>query len=78
VALILALIGVLSTSWLVWGGICYGVGVVVHAGAYWFMRAPVPYALLYPLGQFMVFVIAIGAVWRGSRVQWKGREYVAR
>jgi chlorobactene glucosyltransferase len=78
VALILALIGVLSTSWLVWGGICYGVGVVVHAGAYWFMRAPVPYALLYPLGQFMVFVIAIGAVWRGSRVQWKGREYIAR
>ena len=39
------------------------------------MNAPVRYALLYPLGLAMLFYIAIGAVARGRRVEWKEREY---
>jgi chlorobactene glucosyltransferase len=77
-ALILALFGLLSSAWLVWGAICYAVGVIVYAGAYVFMRASPLYAVLYPLGLVVVFMIAVMAVWRGSRVEWKGRAYVAR
>jgi len=78
VALILALFGLLSSAWLIWGAICYAVGVVVYSGAYVFMRASPLYAVLYPLGLVVVFTIAVTAVWRGSRVEWKGRAYVAR
>jgi hypothetical protein len=42
------------------------------------MRASVVYAPLYPLGLVIVLIIAVGAVWRGSRVEWKGRQYIAR
>ena len=35
------------------------------------------YAVLYPLGVVMVFYIAVGAVARGRRVEWKDREYVS-
>ena len=42
------------------------------------MRAPLWYALLYPLGLVLVLYIAVTAVWRGNRVGWKGREYLAR
>lgn len=78
VAMILALFGLLSTAWLIWGAICYVVGVFFYAGAYVFMRASPLYALLYPLGLVVVLAIALIAVRRGSRVAWKGREYVAR
>src|SRR4029450_4485303 len=78
VAMILALFGLLSSAWLIWGSICFAVGVIVYAGAYVFMRASPLYAVLYPLGLLVVFIIAVAAVWRGSRVEWKGRAYVAR
>ena len=78
VAMILALLGLLSSAWLLWGAICFAVGVIVYAGAYVFMRVSPLYAVLYPLGLFVVFIIAVTAVWRGSRVEWKGRAYVAR
>jgi chlorobactene glucosyltransferase len=77
-AMLLALLGVLSTAWLVWGAIGFAVGLLFYGGTYAFMRAPVWYALLYPLGLAVVLVIAVAAVWRGNRVQWKGRSYVAR
>jgi chlorobactene glucosyltransferase len=78
VALLLGALGALSISWLIWGAICYAAAVIVYAGAYLFMRAPVVYALLYPLGLVIVLIIAVRAVWRGSRVEWKGRAYTAR
>jgi hypothetical protein len=43
-----------------------------------FMKVPVLYALAYPLGAAVLLYIVIGAVWRGSRVSWKGRQYVSR
>jgi len=43
---------------------------------YAWMRASVPYALLYPLGAAVVWLIVLQAIGRGSRVEWKGRAYV--
>jgi len=41
------------------------------------MGESVGYALLYPLGLFMLLVIAVGGVRRGRRVQWKQRTYLS-
>lgn len=39
-------------------------------------RAPVGYALLYPLGAIVVAAIMLRSAWRGARkVEWKGRTY---
>ena len=39
-------------------------------------RAPLAYALLYPLGAIVVAAIMLRSAWRGARrVQWKGRTY---
>lgn len=39
-------------------------------------RAPLRYALLYPLGAAMVAFIMMRSAWRGgTRVEWKGRTY---
>jgi hypothetical protein len=43
---------------------------------YAWMRASIPYALLYPLGAAVVWLIVLQAIGRGSRVEWKGRAYV--
>jgi hypothetical protein len=40
------------------------------------MGAPIRYAPLFPLGALMFGVIAVQAIARGSRVEWKGRAYV--
>jgi chlorobactene glucosyltransferase len=77
VALILSLVGVLSSAWLVWSAIVVAVTLVFWAAIYTFMRAPILYALLYPLGLMMLFYIAAGAVARGKNVEWKDRKYEA-
>ena len=46
------------------------------AAVYRWMGAPVGYALLFPLGAVVFAVIAIQAIARGSRVEWKGRGYI--
>ena len=38
-------------------------------------RAPIWYALLYPIGATLVGFIMIRSAWRGKRVEWKGRVY---
>jgi hypothetical protein len=43
---------------------------------YSWMGAPIRYAPLFPLGALMFGVIAVQAIARGSRVEWKGRAYV--
>jgi len=40
------------------------------------MGVPIGYALLFPLGAVVFVVIAVQAIARGSRVEWKGRAYV--
>lgn len=78
VLLALAAAAVLSVPWLVWASLCVAVMAVYFVVLYAYMRAPVWYAALFPLGAAMVLYIAIGAVLRGSRIEWKERRYVAR
>ena len=50
--------------------------VITWIGIYAGERAPLRYALLYPLGAVMVAYIMIRSAWRGSRkVEWRGRTY---
>jgi len=46
------------------------------AAVYRWMGAPVRFAALFPLGSAVVAIIAIQAIARGSRVEWKGRAYL--
>jgi chlorobactene glucosyltransferase len=42
----------------------------------WYLRVPVWYAPLYPLGVVVMLTILSRAVWRGTRrIEWKGRVY---
>jgi chlorobactene glucosyltransferase len=43
---------------------------------YRWMRAPAYYAAIFPLGAIVFGIIAVQAIARGSRVEWKGRAYV--
>ena len=64
-------------DWLVLGSsIALVAEVVTWAIVYRWMEGPVPYALLFPLGAMVVAVIALQAIGRGARVEWKGRRYV--
>jgi hypothetical protein len=50
--------------------------VITWAAVYRWMGAPVRFAALFPLGSIVVAVVAIQAIARGSRVEWKGRAYL--
>jgi chlorobactene glucosyltransferase len=78
IALVLAAVGALSTAWLVWSAIVVACSLVFWAIVYRFSGEPIGYALTYPLGLVMLLYIAVGAVARGRRVQWKDRAYVSR
>ena len=45
---------------------------------YRWMEAPTRYAAIYPLGAIVFGIIALQAIARGSRVDWKGRSYLTR
>jgi len=52
--------------------------LITWIGIYAGERAPVQYALLYPLGAVMVAFIMMRSAWRaGRKVEWKGRTYRA-
>jgi chlorobactene glucosyltransferase len=57
-------------------GIATAAQLVTWALVYRFMRAPTRYAAIYPLGAIVFVVIALQAIARGPRVEWKGRSYV--
>jgi chlorobactene glucosyltransferase len=78
IVLLLGVLGIVSGSWLVWSSVVFGVSAVYWGLLYAWLRQPVWYAVLYPVGSVTLFVIALGAVRRGRRVEWKAREYVAR
>lgn len=58
-----------------WAAITTGFTLATWFAYYRAARLPLFYALLYPLGAAVTLYIALSAVSRGSRVQWKGREY---
>jgi chlorobactene glucosyltransferase len=67
----------------VWGGWPWAATTVAISLAIWIVayrgeKAPVVYALLYPLGAAMVAGIMVRSAWRGGRkVEWRGRTYSA-
>ncbi|HVX38303.1 MAG TPA: glycosyltransferase family 2 protein [Gemmatimonadaceae bacterium] len=77
VMLVLALAGVLSHTWLLWSAIVVAANLLFWFVLYAGMRGPLAYALLYPLGALMVLYIALGAIARGRRVEWKERRYLS-
>ena len=66
-----------APSWLMlaWA-LALAAQVATWAAVYRWMGAPVSYALIFPLGSAVFTVIAIQAIARGSRVEWKGRGYI--
>jgi chlorobactene glucosyltransferase len=78
IVLVLAAIGILPTSWLVWSAIVVGATLAFWAAVYRFVGEPMWYTLAYPLGLGALLYIAAGSVARGRRVEWKDRAYVAR
>lgn len=77
VVLLAGLLGMISGQWLVWSAIVIIVSILFWAALYRYMGESAGYALLYPLGFAMLFVIAAGAVRRGQRVEWKQRSYLS-
>jgi len=67
----------LTTGWH-WAATATVASLVTWTAVYAAERAPVWYALLYPLGAAFVAVIMIRSTWRGRRlIEWRGRSYRA-
>jgi chlorobactene glucosyltransferase len=58
-----------------WAAIATGTTLVTWLAYYRMANLPVLYALLFPVGAAVALYIALSAAIRGSRVEWKGREY---
>jgi chlorobactene glucosyltransferase len=69
--------GVMSDL-LLWSGSVYALSALGFGLFTRQMRAPARYGLLYPLGAFMTTCILVRSWMRGSRVEWKGRQYTLR
>jgi len=75
VAGVLALAGVFTPSVFWWGLTCYLAFALFEVVVMLISRVSIGYAFLHPLAGVMMFVLFGRAAWRGSRVEWKGREY---
>lgn len=60
-----------------WAGITLTALLAWWLLVYWFEEQPVYYALLFPLGAAVLLYISVSAMARGSRVEWKGRQYTS-
>lgn len=78
VAFLAGLAGLASPHVFLWAAVCVLVTLGFWMAAYAFQRLPVWYAAAYPLGAAVVLYIAVAALVRGPRVDWKGRSYTAR
>jgi chlorobactene glucosyltransferase len=59
-----------------WALATIAISFAIWAVVYWAEKAPVRYALLYPLGAAMVAYIMLRSTWRGGRkIEWRGRQY---
>jgi chlorobactene glucosyltransferase len=76
-ALLLGLAGVLSPAWTTFGAIAYAGSVVYSMMVSYFLQIPLWYGFIHPLGSAVATYIYALAAWRGERVVWKEREYVA-
>ena len=67
--------GIAPAGWGVWAAWVTGASAVFWAAAKWWIGAPPWYGLLYPLGAVVAGYIFVRSWARGSRIEWKGREY---
>lgn len=73
--LLLAAVALQLPALELWAAITTGFTLMTWFAYYRAARLPAFYALLFPLGAAVTLYIALSAVSRGSRVEWKGREY---
>jgi chlorobactene glucosyltransferase len=66
----------MAVAW--WALVCYLAWVAFWAAVYIDHDVPVWFSLLHPFACVMMFALVFRAAWRGTRVEWKGREYVSR
>jgi chlorobactene glucosyltransferase len=59
-----------------WALATIAISLAIWVVVYWAEKAPLRYALLYPLGATMVAYIMLRSAWRGGRkIVWRGRQY---
>jgi len=73
---VLGLAGLIPVELGNWGLGITGFSLLVWIAINWRFRVPVFYALLYPLGTLASCLIFTRSWLRGTRVRWKGRDYV--
>lgn len=73
----LAWLGVLGDGALLFGVIGTAASTVFWMGAYAYARLNPLWGLLYPLAACVLSFIFAEAAWRGSKVAWKGRNYIS-
>lgn len=77
VVALLAWLGVLGDNALIFGVIGSLANGLFFMGAYAYARLNPLWGLLYPLAAIVLAFIFGEAAWRGSRVAWKGRDYIS-
>ena len=74
-AIVFALAGVVPAAVGVWGAASYAAATLFWIVVRRAFRAPAWYAFLHPVAACVVTALLVRASWRGSLVEWKGREY---
>jgi multidrug transporter EmrE-like cation transporter len=64
-----------SQALILWSAITTAFTLLTWFAYHRMAQVPVAYALLYPVGAGVALYIVVSAIVRGSRVEWKGREY---
>ena len=75
VILMSILLGVDGEAFLIWSSVVCGLSILIHASFLKALRAPIYYALLYPLGSLIVVYIMVRSRVHAGDVEWKGRSY---
>ncbi len=70
------LFGVVPSPWGVWAVWVTAGSAVFWGAATWRLHGPPLYGILYPLGAVVGAYIYVRSWVRGSRIEWKGREYL--
>ena len=73
----LAWLGLLGTGALVFGSMASAASALFWMGTYRYARLNPLWGLLYPVAAFVLSFIFAEAAWRGSKVAWKGRDYIS-
>lgn len=73
----LGVLGEFSDDALIFGSIGSAVSGLFWMGTYRYARLNPLWGLLYPVAAFVLSFIFAEAAWRGSKVAWKGRDYIS-